>query len=327
MKTPGWTAIAVTPRANKGFTLIELLVVIAIIAILLGLLVPSVQMAREAANRMQCQNNLHQIGVAYYAFLDQYGSKTSLFPATLWIERLMPNVEGATSTFICPSDNHPNAGGQSSPAFNVIVNVQGSGAGNYQMADGSIYWQMISGTFGTGTFTMGLDFDYPAHLTFDDDITVQVQIQENGTIVLTVTGEEDYGQTYTFVDANGNVLGSANKGSVVTIQGTGGVAPTSYGINNGAGKFSMTEDSGKILALEYLYLVANYVQITPSVTLDNWTTAYAARHDGSLNVLFKDGHVEQQQPLIGADGGVDPRPVANLELYWLPQSMSPTPAY
>lgn len=84
-------AVIRIPR-RRGFTLVELLVVIAIIGILVSILLPAVQMAREAARRMSCQNNIRQLALAIRNYDDTY----KVYPASGIVDTSTPDFRGRT---------------------------------------------------------------------------------------------------------------------------------------------------------------------------------------------------------------------------------------
>ena len=97
------TVYSPSHSSSRGFTLVELLVVIAIIGILVALLLPAVQAAREAARRMQCTNNMKQIGIAMHNYHDSnkrfpagylfLGGKRGNTPAYGWAVSILPYME------------------------------------------------------------------------------------------------------------------------------------------------------------------------------------------------------------------------------------------
>jgi prepilin-type N-terminal cleavage/methylation domain-containing protein/prepilin-type processing-associated H-X9-DG protein len=272
---------------RQAFTLIELLVVVAVIAILIGLLLPAVERVREAANRVKCANNLHQIGMACHAYHDAFGSfppgyrslaasgdPAQTSPGWGWAAFLLPYIEqdnlsrgiqfqrpieGPASAaarltsvplYLCPSD--PNL-----PMSFTIVDVNGAALAEAAPCS-------YAATWGIGELS---NVPGPGEGVFYRNSRVRVADIHDGTSNTVLIGDRAWSQTMApWVGA---------------IQG-GIVQP---------GPLNVWKDSPDARADAPIFCLVHNNRINPRDDSDGGLDDFSSQHPGGINVAFADGSV------------------------------------
>ncbi len=278
-------------RSQAGFTLIELLVVIAIIAILMALLLPAVQQAREAARRTQCRNHLHQIGLAIHNYHDVYDqfptvdnggvSSSALSGCSLFVS-ILPMIDQANGYNLYDFNQANNSTynqavtGQQIPFYqcpSASIPRQvpscsadsGRAPGNYAVSIGSLdynqYWSFIPGTPRPNLNGAIVYTDSVAGRTGFRDMT-------DGSSSTLMVGETAYNlPDYLF--SSGDCVGQSRYSFT-------------YWANPYPGSAACTT--------EYTFNPNDYEG--DGIFDPNWTRSFRSEHEGGVFFLIADGHIQ-----------------------------------
>jgi len=292
----------------RGFTLIELLVVTAIIAVLIALLLPAVQSAREAARRIQCVNNLKQIGLALHNYHDALSilppgyiaaskfidGETDTAPGWSWASMILPQLNQAPlyssinvyqpiqvaanttatqtilSTFLCPSDQLP-AGG----AFPVT-----DGLGNTVATVAPSSYAACTGS-DAADVALGLNNDGSGNGLFFRNSGVRIAAITDGTSQTIAILERAWG------DTEGTWTGAVAGGFVLR------------------GPFNPCPGSAFATYLAPCLVLAHCHLLNTNADTDSGLDDPSSFHPTGANALFTDGSVHFLRNVTG-DAGVNP---------------------
>lgn len=299
-------------HSPRGFTLVELLVVVTIIAVLMSLLLPAVQTARSTARKASCQNNLHQLGIAYVRRWQNTGTPLE---AREWPSELAKYVASNTDVYVCPSAD--DDGEAIEPEVGWCILTRYSGGPKTIPLEPSIHVQVENGNFGDPSYDLRFEWNDGGG-DWDDAVW---RFETEGSIVTVTNIENDRGPNPTQEVQNagsfsseiyapdGTLVASIPQGQLPGATGQYRVGATAtYGMNNRSVR--LQRDSHKILMLDYRKTVASVVG--PDA-LDIYEEQVAPRHYGRVNVLHVDGHTSTRPP-----DEIDPSDPQLHDEFWKP---------